>query len=239
MTQERRLARKIGRLLRLERQRVDLSQEQFASRAGVSRQVVARFESGKHSMTCDSIERMFEVLGQQLLPTLEAADRDLEDEIAEAKTEGRLHRDRMIGWLNQYRRLVPGAPEMLLDGAVAANLLGVPIFPRRLDLLVAEADLDRLASWMLQLTAIRRYDERTRDYSSWDIDPRRPGPLRWSISDYLLGVELLPVLPEAVIVQHESGSLRVRPLCGVVASHSGIAHYMDRLGKRSPSIKNH
>jgi hypothetical protein len=102
----------------------------------------------------------------------------------------------------------------LLDGPLAARLHGVPVpVGDSYHVAIAEADLDGLARWILAVPNCRRYVEKWRDFSGFDVDPTRPGPLRWRTPFGELSVRLLPSLPEPVnvVVQERTVPLRALP----------------------------
>ncbi|MEV4760850.1 helix-turn-helix transcriptional regulator [Micromonospora sp. NPDC049559] len=81
------LARRVGRLLRAEREAAGLSQEALAARVGLTQQQVSRFEHGGIEPTTGLIERLFDGLGQQLRLDVEARDADLDASIDAALAE--------------------------------------------------------------------------------------------------------------------------------------------------------
>ncbi|MFC4107716.1 helix-turn-helix domain-containing protein [Micromonospora zhanjiangensis] len=157
-SEEPSLARRIGRLLRDERERAGLSQGALAYRAGASQQCVSRFETGVSAPTTMLVDRLFAALGQQVRIDLEPLDADLDEEIARAATanaswvETRVH---------DMRYLLRQVPELayLVDGELAAALHGVPIRPGRIELAFADGDRDRVADWICSIPGCMRYND--------------------------------------------------------------------------------
>src|SRR5262249_23653954 len=81
-----RLARELGRLLRLERESARLTQEQLADRIGMKRQQLARFEAGRHPSSTKQIEDLFAALGLQIRMVAEPTDRHLDARIDRSQT---------------------------------------------------------------------------------------------------------------------------------------------------------
>ncbi|MGA3486857.1 hypothetical protein ACK8GG_02460 [Micromonosporaceae bacterium DT55] len=121
----------------------------------------------------------------------------------------------------------------LLDGQLAAALQGVPVRPRCLELAVAEADLDRLAEWVLAAPNWLRWSERWHDFSNHDIDPRRPGELRWGTPSGEIRFRLLPVLPVGLRMSHSGRRVRVRPLLELGGDDPQLARIIARARART------
>jgi hypothetical protein len=122
----------------------------------------------------------------------------------------------------------------LIDGEGAALLHGVPVAARCLELLVAEAEVDVLADWIMKV-GLRRYDERWRELGWGDPDPRVAGPLRWGNGLVELAVRLVAELPPPVLVtvpgfgagaEHRAA---VRSLTEVEADFPAVARVLSRL----------
>jgi transcriptional regulator with XRE-family HTH domain len=222
------LARRIGRLLRTERERASLTQEALAYRAGASQQCVSRFETGVTAPTTTMVDRLFAALGQQVRLDLEPLNADLDDQIARAKnSDGAL----VAVMLHDLRFLLRKTPDLryLIDGELAAALHGVPIRPSRYDLAVADRDLDEFADWLCSLPNCLRFSERWRDYRGYDIDPRHAGPLRWRTPFGELCARLLPELPAGVPVCVDGWEVPVRPLFDVERDEPQIARILARV----------
>lgn len=162
---------------------------------------------------------------------VEARDADL-DAMIEAAADRGGDIELLLGDLEFLQRRA-SPPQYLLDGELAAAVLGVPIRPSRLELAIREEDLDAAAGWLLTVPNMTRYSERRRDFGDHDIDPRHPGPLRWMTPFGELRLRLLRSLPEPVVVRLEGRELRVRPLPDIELDCPGIARMLRRLRARS------
>lgn len=194
------LAGQLGWLLQDQRQRRGWSQQHLASRAAVSQQQVSRFERGSKGTTSGLAERLFAELGLRLRVEVEAAGAALDETIDRVRAESAVLQ-RMV--LADLRLLaVRNEPRFshVLDGAAAALLQGVPIAAGRIDLLVAEGQVDLLAQWIHRVPGLLRRDERLRDFSRYDLDPRDAGPLWWGTDLVELRVRLVAELPPPVLV---------------------------------------
>lgn len=222
-----RLTRRIGRLLRLERELAGLTQRALAERAAVSQQSVSRLETGAFAPTTTVVERLFGALGLQLRVDVEPRDADLDAAIAAAGEVDDEHVEVLLHGLGVLLRNIN--LRYLIDGELAAYLHGVPVRPTRFDLAVAEEDLDSLADWICVLPNCRRWSERWRDFSGYDVDPRSPGPLRWLTPFGELRVRLVPVMPTPVTVVVADRAYPVRPLLEVERDDPQIARVVRRL----------
>ncbi|BCJ72149.1 hypothetical protein CS0771_16930 [Catellatospora sp. IY07-71] len=228
------LAGELGWLLAGERQRRGMSQAELARRVGLPQQQVSRFESGRRTVTSTVADRLFGELGLQLRVAVEAAGSGLDAEIEKVRA-GLSGRQNMV--LADLRLLStrhrPGFA-YLLDGEGAALLQGVPVVARRLDLLVAEGEVDALAEWVRRV-GLRRYDERSGELGWGDPDPRAAGPLRWGNGLVELAVRLVAELPPPVLVTvpgfgaGEEHRAAVRALPEVEADFPVVARVLSRL----------
>lgn len=228
---DRSLASRLGWLLRVERERAGLSQEMLAARAGVAQQAVSRFEAGATGATTTLVDRLFSALGCHLQIVVGARGADLDRQIAEVRAGAN---DRRIGrMLDNLHHLLRRAPDLrhLLDGELAAALQGVPLLVTRYDLAVAADDLDQFADWVRSSPNWLRWSERWRDFSGYDVDPRRPGPLRWMTPFGELRARLLLALPTGVPVMAAGREVRVRPLFEVEQDDPRIARIVARAAK--------
>ncbi|GAA1400259.1 helix-turn-helix domain-containing protein [Catellatospora coxensis] len=231
------LAGQLGWLLQDRRQRRGWSQHQLAERAAISQQQVSRFERGAHGTTAGLADRLFAPLGLRLKVDVEAADGPLDEAIDRVRAD-LVERQRMV--LADFRLLaVLGAPRFghVIDGTAAALLQGVPVAAKRIDLLVAEDELELLAEWIYRVPGLRRRDERFRDFSRYDIDPRDAGPLWWRTALVELRVRLVAELPRPVLVTvAEDGGdehrVAVRALPAVEADFAEVARVLRRLRAR-------
>lgn len=234
MDDEARLERQLGSLLQNERQRRGLTQDQLATRAGVPRQQVTRFEVGQRAVTSTLADRLFGELGLQLRVAVEAAGSGLDAEIEKVRADLAARQHMVLADLRLLSaRHRPGFA-WLLDGEGAALLQGVPVAARRIDLLVAAGEVDGLAEWVVRV-GLRRYDERAREFGWGDPDPRAAGPLRWSNGMVELAVWLVAELPPPVLVTvpgfaaGEEHRAAVRALTEVEADFPAVARVLSRL----------
>ncbi|MEX0992336.1 MAG: helix-turn-helix transcriptional regulator [Actinomycetota bacterium] len=67
--EQRRLAQfeEIARLVIMHRARLGLSQQEVAARVGTSHSAISRLESGRHKASIDTLQRVAEALGVQLV----------------------------------------------------------------------------------------------------------------------------------------------------------------------------
>jgi transcriptional regulator with XRE-family HTH domain len=232
---EQGLTRRLGVLLRQERERAGLNQAAFVHRAGLSQQQLSRFEAGRRPVSSALVERLFAVLDLQLRLEVEPADSHLDTAIERVQADlARLQEH----WVSNWWSLLWWAPTphlpVVVDGELAALLQGVPIPVNRVDLIVAERDLDLLAAWIARLPNKQRYRERARDFDSFENDPRLPGPLWWSTPLAQLRVRLMAKLPTPVIVRSGDHDVPVRPLADVERDDEDVARVLRRWRAQSP-----
>ena len=226
------LAARVGELLRTRRMTAEMSQYELARAAGTTQQYVSRTEAGLNAPTTRMLERLFAVLGWQLRPELEPLDADIDAAIAEAEAQSAEDIGLVVDDLFALLRIAGDLPH-LVDGALAARLQGVALPVRRsYTLAVAEADLDVLSRWIFSVPNCLRYDERWGSYTNYDIDPARPGPLRWRTPLAELSVRLLPELPEPVVVRSGQRDLRLRPLVDIAIDDLLVTHFLRRRRRR-------
>ncbi|WP_196278983.1 helix-turn-helix domain-containing protein [Catellatospora vulcania] len=230
------LARRLGSLLRTERERRGISQEAFAAGAGVAQQQLSRFERGARPITSTLADRMFGVLGLQLRVDVEASGGHRDAAIEGVRAE---LVERQRGVFADLQLFALRAPRFgyVIDGAAAALLQGVPVPAPRIDLLVAEGELDALAEWV-QFSSARRYDEKRRDFLRYDTDPRDPGPRWWRTAHAEVKVRLVATLPPPVLVtvtvggDGEEHRAAVRALPAVEGDFPEVARVLRRLRDR-------
>jgi transcriptional regulator with XRE-family HTH domain len=224
------LARRIGHLLRTERQARRMSQKALAHAAGTTQQCVSQLETGRFAPTTSVIERAFAALGWRLRLDVEPLDAELDAELARAGEQTAEEVELVLADLGSLLRRRPKKLRYLVDGELAARLHGVMVPVRSVFVVaVAEADMDRLARWILSVPNCLRYNERWRDYSNYDIDPTRRGPLRWRTPFGELAARLLPALPEPVNVRVGERTVPLRPLADVERDHPAVARVLRRL----------
>lgn len=234
VTEERaRLASQLGFLLQLERERRGVTQDELAVRAGVSQQSVSRFESGRRRVSTVLADELFGKLGLQLRVEVEAAGSHLDTAIEQVRAALAVRQSMVFADLRLLQSRNPATFGYLLDGAAAALLQGVPIAAGRIDLLIAQAEVDVLAEWIRRAALLRR-DERSREFTRYDVDPREPGPLWWGNRFVQLKVRLVPELPAAVLVTVAAAGgdehrVPVRALPEVEVDFPAVARVLRRL----------
>jgi hypothetical protein len=119
----------------------------------------------------------------------------------------------------------------VLSGRLGAFVQGAPVRVLRLDIAVAEPDLDRLARAFEQHGA-DRWNERLMDYFGAVAHPRIPGPMRWLFGGCELRLEVADRLPPAISVAVAGRCLPVRPLADIEARYRSIARLMRRARMR-------
>ena len=232
------LAARVGQLLQDERTARRLSQAVLAERAGTTQQQVSLVERGRAKPTTAMLDRLFAVLRLQVKVDPEPLGSDCDAEIG--KYEKFSEADR-VDWLTRYdRRLgqLDGMP-FVLTGRLAAFILGAPVDARRLDLAVADSDLDRWSDWFHSLNC-QRWNPRWADYGGLTLDPRVAGlPMRWMVGYDEVRLEVGAALPDAVTVTCGGLALRVRPLGDLERDYSDIRRIMrrvrDRADRRGPA----
>ncbi|WP_212834087.1 helix-turn-helix transcriptional regulator [Catellatospora sp. TT07R-123] len=225
------LAGRLGRLLRIERERRGLSQQELARRVDVAQQHISRLERGRGPVSSSYADRAFAALGLQLRVEAEAAGSGRDSRVATAVAQLRELQFRVVSNVHLLKVRAPGELRFVLDGPAAAVLQGVPVDERRVDVLMAEADVEVLAAWVLR-KALRRWNERTREFDGYRTDPRDPGPLWWGDRMVELRARLVPELPEPVLVEFDGEVLPVRPLPAVELDHPEVAWVLGRLRER-------
>lgn len=186
--------------------------------------------------TTTVIERLFRALGQQLRLDVEPLDADLDDAIDLARRQDPEAVAIQLEGLASLLRRAPGLG-YVIDGELAALLHGVPIRTQRYDLAVAQDDLPALSNWVCSSFNWLRWNERWRDFSGYDVDPMRPGPLRWMTPYGEVRIRLLPELPPPVLVVAAGREWPVRPLPAVERDDSLVGRVAARARARSTGAK--
>ncbi len=226
-----RLAREIGRLLRNEREKRDWTQRRLAREANTAQQYLSRIERGTVAARLDTIERLFAVLGWQPRFGLEILDDELGDQIARVGQVDDQTRVSAMWHFQWYLGKSRGLP-YVVEGQLGALLHGVPLETETLSIAVAEADLDRLADWILTTPPCLRWNEKWEDYGGNHPDPRRPGAMRWKLGIGDLRVNLVPQLPEPVRIRVGDADYPVRPLDQIADADPGVARVIARVRER-------
>ncbi|HEY2948641.1 MAG TPA: helix-turn-helix domain-containing protein [Micromonosporaceae bacterium] len=223
----RRLARDAGRLFAATRARAGLSQERAAERAGTTQQWLSRLERGRANPRLDQLARLFGAVGARLrLDTaalVEEPDPDLLPDLSDED------RDALFGDYAYIFRVFAAVPHVIV-GRVAALAQGIPVRPTRLDLALAERDLETARGAFDRLACLR-WSERWQEFRNADGDPTRPGPMRWQIAGFVeLRLDVGERLPSSIEVFVAERRLRVRPLAELAAMDPDVADVLRRIG---------
>jgi hypothetical protein len=119
----------------------------------------------------------------------------------------------------------------VLSGRLGAFVQGAPVRVVRLDLAMAQPDLDRLAR-VFERYGGERWNERLTDFYGAPAHPRLPGPMRWQFGGQELRLEVTERLPPAITVAVAGWCLPVRPLADIEARYRSIARIMRRARMR-------
>ena len=226
--------------LHLQRERADrgMTQATMAERLGVTQQWLSKVERGTAHPTLATVERMFAALDLQLRVEVEPLGIGLDEEIdrysglPEAERIEEL--DMACGSLLNRFRDGEGALPYVISGRVAAFVQGAPARMTHLDLAVAERDLGRFAAIMTKANC-RRWDDQWVDWGYSSADPRRPGPMRWSLGLTEFRMEVSDDLPDALEIRIGTWDLRVRPLAELEIDHPDVGRIMRRVRARGRS----
>jgi transcriptional regulator with XRE-family HTH domain len=224
--ERRNLAAAIGWLLRNQRARHNLSQARLAERLGVSQQYLSQVERGALAPTTDAIERIFGFFDLQVTLDVEPAGADLDGEIDEFAALTDAGRRAVMDCFERPLKQLAGVP-WVLSGRLGAFVQGAPLRVVRLDLAVADADLDAVGA-IFAREVCDRWNERLLDYYGAPLDPRAPGPMRWLLGCHEVRLEVSDEPPPSITVTVDDRSLPVRPLADIEAGHSDVARIMRR-----------
>lgn len=223
------LAKRVGRLLRIEREKRALTQRGLARRVGTSQQCVSRVEAGRFAASTDLLERLFDAIDVQLEVGAQARDADLDCSIAEAvggRSRGLLL-DSALYYLRIFRKKLGDVP-YLVDGALAAMVQGVPMATERVDLAFAARDIDAVTAWVREQVNWKRWEERWQDFGSVDANLTR-GVLRWATPMFCeVRITLEESLPAGLRVAVGDEIVPVRALADVEAADPQIARLAAR-----------
>jgi transcriptional regulator with XRE-family HTH domain len=222
----------VARLLRMQREKADLSQSALAAAAGTTQQRVSRIEQGRHAPSLAVLDRLFAVLGHQLRVELEELDADVDttiDRVGELTDDKRAEAMGFFGYLLDKLAGVP----YLIEGELGAILHGVPLKTSTLSLAVAQADLDAVAAWLMSIPNCSRWNPHWEGFDpSLYPDPRRPGEMRWGSPYGEVRLNVLPLLPEPVRIRVEDSDLPVRPLDQIADADPAVARVIHRVRAR-------
>jgi transcriptional regulator with XRE-family HTH domain len=226
-----RLAREIGRALRRERELAQLTQAELSLHAGLSQQMIALLEGGKHRPTTVTIERVFAGLGRQLKVVVEDLDADVDAAVTldpdDAASDKRLFTgsyETLLRWM--------GGLDHRLEGALAAAHYGVPARVASIDFVVAERDVAALATFVRKVPNTERWVSERSDFRIMDPDPRSRGALRWRTPVCEFRARLVPELPPPVIMRFEGVDLPLLPIDDLLRTDSDVARALGRLRRR-------
>jgi transcriptional regulator with XRE-family HTH domain len=227
------LAKRVGRLLRIEREKRALTQRGLARRVGTSQQCVSRVETGRFAASTDLLERLFDAIDLQLEVAVQARDADLDRSIADAvggRSKGLLV-DEALHYLRFFLKKLGDVP-YLVDGALAAMVQGVPMATGRIDLAFGERDVEAVTAWVREQVNWKRWEERWQDFGCADADLTRGVP-RWSTPLFCeVRITLEERLPTGLRVAVGERIVPVRALADVEAADPQIA----RLAARARSL---
>jgi transcriptional regulator with XRE-family HTH domain len=224
------LASTVGWMFQNERAQRQMSQARAAERLGTSQQWVSQVERGAVSPTTDVIERLFAIFDLKVTLDVEPIGSDLDGEIDDVSTLSDDDRAEVVECFRYPFDLLADVP-WVLSGRLGAFVQGAPVRVLRLDIAVAEPDLDRLARAFEQHGA-DRWNERLMDYFGAVAHPRIPGPMRWLFGGCELRLEVADRLPPAISVAVAGRCLPVRPLADIEARYRSIARLMRRARMR-------
>jgi transcriptional regulator with XRE-family HTH domain len=224
------LAKRVGRLLRIEREKRALTQRGLARRVGTSQQCVSRVETGRFAASTDLLERMFDAIDVQLDVAVQPRDADLDRSIAEAVGGGSrgLLLDSALHYLRMFLKKLGDDVPYLVDGALAAMVQGVPMATGRIDLAFAASDVHAVQAWVREQPNWKRWEERWQDFGSADANLTR-GVLRWSTPLFCeVRITLEDSLPAGLRVAVGEQVVPVRALAEVEAADPQIARLAAR-----------
>jgi transcriptional regulator with XRE-family HTH domain len=227
------LARDLGRLVQAVRSRSGLSQELLAKRVGTTQQWLSRVERGATNPRLGEVQRIFDVLGLRLqlaaAPRPAAEDPDLLPEWSEAD------RDSAVGTYRYYLGRAFKSVDYVMAGRLAAVAQGAPVRVYRLDLAVAGTGLESVRDALAGISCTR-WSERWQEFRDSDVDPRRPGPLRWLLAGFHeLRLQVVDRLPVPLEVRACDGCLPVWPLADLERVDADVADVMRRVRARRAS----
>jgi transcriptional regulator with XRE-family HTH domain len=227
------LASRVGWMFHHERLQRHMSQASAAQHLGATQQWISQIEHGIIAPTTDTIERLFAIFDLKVTLGVEPTgpERDiLDDEIDEVTA---LSDDERLAVVDSFRVAFDQLSQIpwVVSGRLGAFIQGAPVRVIRLDLAVAEPDLDRLAR-IFNSYQCDRWNDRLRDYYGAPVHPRLPGPMRWLLGPNELRLEVADRLPASITVAVAGRYLPVRPLAHIEARHPRIAEVMSRARTR-------
>ncbi len=186
----------IGEFLRAQRQALDLSQARVAALSGMAASRISGIETGAHSPTWATVERLLEGMGRRPVLDVRLLDDGWEDP-ADARVGA-------MGIDERFRLAVPLAglaldklqrrgARVALDGPTAATLLGERVESPFVHVAVPEEDADDLVAALAD-GAAQGWSERFRDFRGGIDDADQlvaPEPTRWLVRGVTVSVRLV------------------------------------------------
>jgi transcriptional regulator with XRE-family HTH domain len=210
-----------------------MSQARAAQLLGMTQQWVSQIERGIRSPTPEVIERLFAIFDLKVILDVEPTGTELQALDTEIDDVSDLSDDERLAVVDAFRpafdQLAP--VPWVVSGRLGAFIQGAPVRVVRLDLAVAEPDLDRLAQ-IFDSRSCDRWNERLMEYYGSPVHPRLPGPMRWMLGPNELRLEVADRLPPSITVAVAGRYLPVRPLAAIEARHPGVARVMRRTRTR-------
>jgi transcriptional regulator with XRE-family HTH domain len=220
-------------MFHIERARRQMSQARAAELLGVSQQWISQIEHGIRAPTPDVIERLFAIFNLKVILDVEPTGTELkalDEEINEIST---LSDDERLAVVDVFRQAFDELAPIpwVVSGRLGAFIQGAPLRVVRLDLAVAEPDLDRLAH-IFDSRRCDRWNEALMEYYGSPVHPRLPGPMRWLLGPNELRLEVADRLPPSITVAVAGRFLPVRPLADIETRYPEVAHLMRRTRTR-------
>lgn len=210
-------------MLRDARERAGLTQAQLAERAGVTQGLLSAYERGVRRPSLGTLERVLAALRLQARIELEPLWADVDRVMETGAPRWLVELDGLLARLEPL--------ELVVDGAAAAALQGVPVEVQRLDVVVRPEDLGELREGLTRLRA-QRWDERWQEFGGVPSDPAEPGAPLWSSSYGDVGVRYASPLPASLLVVADDRTVRVRPLLEVESDDPWLRRVLARLRER-------
>lgn len=227
------LASRVGWMFNHERAQRQMSQARAAQHLGASQQWISQVERGIIAPTTDTIERLFAIFDLKVILDVEPTGtglRALDEEIDEVRN---LSDDERLAVVDSFRQAFDELAPVpwVVSGRLGAFLQGAPLRVFRLDLAVAEPDLDLLAG-VFDSHECDRWNDGLLDYYGAPVHPRLPGPMRWLLGPNELRLEVADRLPASITVGVAGRYLPVRPLSDIEVRDPGVATVMRRVRTR-------
>jgi transcriptional regulator with XRE-family HTH domain len=241
----------VSRLLARARARAQLSREELALAAGTSRSAVASYESGRHSPTVRTLERLLAACDLRLLMTLEpllaSLDAKVDAMLGPVPELDTASWSRLADSLDDLGPAVDaagrpalrraGPVQWAVDGASALVLHGLAAPAEDLDIVVV---LDEALRFWMRAVSLQGVDERERAVRDWlDADLERIngalGAPRYSSLGFV-AVRVVAQVPVTVRISVPwlDRALPVATVYEVERTHPGYAEVLARWRERRP-----